>query len=164
MTTDHPNRDAATAPTLYYWHLWTDADGVSHQSRCMLDRFQQQSMSGAAPQWNDVQEASKATVVFSVLPVGWVGDWHENPKPQWIVPLSGRWYVQSMDGQRVELGVGEVSFGGDQHCRNDAHGHKGHRSGTIGDEPAVLMLVQLDGPNPPGRPPNALDDAGGDRD
>lgn len=157
--TDKQTSDPTTPPTLHYWHLWTDTGGVSHQSRCVFDHFQQQSMSGAAPQWNDVQQASQATVVFSVLPVGWVGDWHENPKPQWIVPLSGRWFVESMDGQRVELGTGEVSFGGDQHCSTDAHGHKGHRSGTLGEQPAVLMLVQLDRPNPPGRPPNALDDA-----
>jgi len=33
----------------------------------------------------------------------------------------------------------------------DAHGHTGHRSGTVGEEPAVLMLVQLeDGPAPAG--------------
>jgi hypothetical protein len=156
MTTDNQTSDSSNPPTLRYWHLWADADGVSHQSCCVLDHFQQQSMSGAAPQWNDVQGASKATVVFSVLPVGWVGDWHENPEPQWIVPLSGRWYVESMDGQRVELGAGDISFGGDQHCRPDAHGHKGHRSGTLGAEPAVLMLVQLAQPTEPGRPPNAL--------
>jgi len=134
-------------PVLHYWHIWTDADGVSHQSRCVLDAFQQQSMSGAAPQWNDVQPTGNATVVFSVLPVGWIGDWHENPRPQWIVPLAGRWFVESMDGTRIELGVGEISFGGDQGCIADVHGHKGHRSGTLGHEPAVLMLVQLEQPS-----------------
>lgn len=144
-------------PTLRYWQLWTDEQGVSHQSRCVLDHFEQQSMSGAAPQWNDVLGQTSATVVFSVLPVGWTGDWHENPKPQWIVPLSGRWFVQSMDGQRVELGAGDVSFGGDQRCVPDEHGHKGHRSGTLGDEPAVLMLVQLEQPGKRGRPANAVD-------
>jgi hypothetical protein len=49
-----------------------------------------------------------------------------------------------MDGTRVEMGPGEVSFGGDQGCVADADGHKGHRSGTVGDEPAVLMIVQMD--------------------
>ncbi len=76
---------------------------------------------------------------------GWSGDWHENPKPQWIVPLSGRWFVESMDGQRVEMGPGEISFGEDQNTRSQG-GRQGHRSGTVGAEPAVLMIVQLDGP------------------
>lgn len=131
-------------PVVHYWHVWSDDAGVSHQSRCALGAFERESMGGAAAQWNDRQPPSGAGVVFTVLPPGWVGEWHENPKPQWIVPLSGRWFVESMDGTRVEMGAGEVSFGGDQGCVADAEGRRGHRSGTLGGEPAVLMLVQLD--------------------
>ncbi|HEX5959803.1 MAG TPA: hypothetical protein VFY97_00975 [Rhodanobacteraceae bacterium] len=132
------------APELGYWHVWTDSDGISHQRRCAITTFERQSMGGAAPQWNAPQDATPRKAIFSVLPVGWTGDWHENPTPQWIVPLSGRWFVETMDGRRVEMGAGEVSFGGDQGCIADASGHKGHRSGTVGDEPAVLMLVQVE--------------------
>jgi hypothetical protein len=77
-----------------------------------------------------------------VQPVGWVGDWHENPAPQWIIVLSGRWWIESMDGTRIEQGPGAFSFGEDQGC-TEMGGKKGHRSGTIGAEPAVLMTVQL---------------------
>src|SRR5665213_337317 len=84
-------RDAA--PILTYWHLWTDANGVSHQTRCALDRFEQGSVGAAAPQWNDPQAKGLATVVLVVLAVGWVGGWHKNPAPQWILPVSGRWWV-----------------------------------------------------------------------
>ncbi len=82
-------------------------------------------------------------MVFVVLPVGWVGEWHENPTPQWILPLSGHWWVEAMDGTRIEMGPGELSLGEDQNCVQDGEGRKGHRSGTAGDEPAVLMTVQL---------------------
>ncbi|MGH8306900.1 MAG: cupin domain-containing protein [Gammaproteobacteria bacterium] len=143
-----PTNSTSTAhkdkPELQYWHLWTDEHGTSRQTRCVLTAFKRQSMGGAAPQWNDRPDATSGKVLFSVLPAGWTGDWHENPKPQWIVPLSGRWFVESMDGTRVELGVGEISFGGDQGCTADAQGRKGHRSGTLGDQPAVLMTVQLE--------------------
>ncbi len=135
--------ESAAKPVTGYWHLWTDHEGVSHQTRCELTQFEKKSMSGAAPQWNDAQARGEATVLFAVLPVGWVGDWHPNPGPQWIVPLSGRWWVEAMDGQRVELGPGELSFGEDQHCVKDADGRLGHRSGTLGDAPAHLMIVQL---------------------
>jgi hypothetical protein len=135
--------DEDDAPKVGYWHIWTDEDGVSHQRRCELAAFTLKGVGNAAPQWNDKQDSSEATVVFTVQPVGWIGEWHENPKPQWIVPLSGRWFVESMDGTRVEMGPGEISLGEDQDCREDAQGRKGHRSGTIGDEPAVLMTVQL---------------------
>ncbi|HJU25875.1 MAG TPA: hypothetical protein VJ722_04300 [Rhodanobacteraceae bacterium] len=131
-------------PTLSYWHVWVGDDGASHQERRLLGGFERQSMGGAAPQWNAVQPAVPGKAVFTVLPVGWIGEWHENPAPQWIVPMSGRWFVETMDGHRVEMGAGELSFGGDQGCTADAQGHKGHRSGTVGDEPAVLMLVQME--------------------
>lgn len=86
-----------------------------------------------------------ATAFATVLPVGWVGDWHENPRPQWIIPLSGRWFVEAVDGHRIEMGPGELSFGEDQHTRA-VDGKRGHRSGTVGDRPAVLMIVRLDAP------------------
>jgi hypothetical protein len=130
-------------PRLGYWHVWTDADGISRQSRCWLSEFELKGVGPADPQWNDKQARGEATVVFTVQPVGWVGEWHENPAPQWIVPLSGRWWVESMDGTRVEMGPGELSLGEDQGCVTDAKGRNGHRSGTVGDQPAVLMTVQL---------------------
>ena len=133
---------ADASPTLAYCHLWTDGNGVSHQSRCTLEHFELAQVGKAAPQWNDEQARGEATVVFTVLPVGWVGEWHENPAPQWIVPLSGRWWVEAMDGTRIAMGTGERSLGEDQGCVKDAQGRRGHRSGTVGDLPAVLMVVQ----------------------
>ncbi|MHB1587142.1 MAG: cupin domain-containing protein [Acidiferrobacteraceae bacterium] len=132
-----------SAPTLGYWHLYTDADGVSHHNRCVLEHFQLSGIGEAAPQWNNNQGQTAATVVFVVLPVGWVGEWHENPAPQWILPVSGRWWVEAMDGTRTEMGPGELSLGEDQGCVRNDGGRKGHRSGTVGGEPAVLMTVQL---------------------
>lgn len=136
-------------PSVPYWHLWTDKDGVSHQDKCSLSDFEFGSIGGGAdPQWKGNKTRGKMTVMTTVLPVGWTGDWHENPMPQWIIPLSGRWSVEAMDGNLQEFGVGEISFGGDQHCR-EKDDRKGHRSSTVGDEPAVLMLVQFeDAPAP----------------
>jgi hypothetical protein len=135
--------DSGPKPRIGYWHIWTDEQGVSHQTRCELTEWELKGVGNAAPQWNNKQPRSDATTVFTVQPVGWVGEWHENPAPQWIIPLSGRWWVESMDGTRVEMGAGELSLGEDQNCTQDSQGRKGHRSGTIGDEPAVLMTVQL---------------------
>jgi hypothetical protein len=129
-------------PRIPYWHLWADEKGASHQQECALTDFMLGSVGGADPQWNNRHDAHPSTVVISVQPVGWVGEWHENPAPQWIVVLSGRWWIESMDGTRIEQGPGEFSFGEDQGC-TEIEGRKGHRSGTIGDRPAVLMAVRL---------------------
>ena len=138
--------DLGPKPRIAYWHLWTDDSGVSHQTRCELTEWDAKRVGDADPQWNDQQERVASTVVFTVQPVGWVGDWHENPAPQWIVPISGRWWVEAMDGTRVEFGPGELSLGEDQGCTPDAQGRRGHRSGQIGESPAVLMTVQLHRP------------------
>ena len=130
-----------TSPNAPYWHIWTDDKGVSHQLRCQFDRFTWQGVGGAAPQWNLPLPPSEASVVFTVQPVGWIGEWHENPAPQWIVVLSGRWFIESMDGTRIEQGAGEFSLGEDQGCV-PRDGKRGHRSGTVGTAPAVLMCVQ----------------------
>lgn len=142
MSNDRKSSNHDDKPTLPYWHIWTDDDGVSHQNQCALKDFELSGVGDAAAQWNDQQARGEATVVFTVLPVGWVGEWHENPAPQWILPLSGGWFVESMDGTRVELGTGDLSRGEDQNCVADAQGNKGHRSGTLGDEPCALLCVQ----------------------
>ncbi len=132
------------SPSVDYWHVWTDEQGISRQSRRQISDFKLKSISPpAAAQWLGQVKQVGGTCSFTVLPVGWVGDWHENPHPQWIIPLSGRWFVETMDGQRVEMGVGEISFGADQNTQADATGHKGHLSGTVGDVPAVLLIVQF---------------------
>lgn len=144
-------------PTLTYWHVWTDDDGVSHQTQCELTNFERESMGGdVAPQWNDRLMSGESEILFCTLPVGWVGEWHENPRPQWIVPISGVWYVETMDGVRVEMGPGEVSFGADQNTRADETGRKGHVSGCVGDEPAKLMVIQLLGDEFLAAPPGAI--------
>ncbi len=133
-----------TGPTMAYWHLWTDAEGISRQTRCVMTGFAMKSIAPLiAPQWQGTPTSGAMTTNFMILPAGWIGAWHENPKPQWIVPLSGRWFVEAMDGMRAEMGPGEIAFGGDQNCRA-IDGRIGHRSGTLGNEPAVLMVVQLD--------------------
>jgi hypothetical protein len=131
-------------PIVPYWHLYTDGDGVSRQRRCALTEFELKTMNPpAAPQWQGRKHHDGMTVMVTVQPAGWVGEWHENPAPQWIIPLSGRWFVESMDGTRVEMGPGEISLGEDQGCKT-RNGRIGHLSGTVGPEPAVLMVVQFD--------------------
>jgi hypothetical protein len=130
------------APTITYWHLWSDESGISHFTECQLENFDFKGVGNADPQWNNKQKPCDSKVVFTVQPVGWVGEWHENPAPQWIIPISGHWWVEAMDGTRREFGPGDLQLGEDQSCTN-LNGKSGHRSGTIGDQPAVLMCIQL---------------------
>src|SRR5436190_13494714 len=65
---DNPAAGVET-PTVSYWHVWTDENGVSHQKRDERSAFKLQSISeGASPSWSDRQHTAGATVVMAVQP------------------------------------------------------------------------------------------------
>lgn len=135
--------DPGPKPTMDYWHVYTTPQGESRQEKFQLSDFKLKGVGpDVTPQWNDAMEVVPSSVTFTVLPIGWVGDWHENPRPQWITVLSGRWFVETMDGHRVEMGPGELMFGEDQGTR-PREGRKGHLSGTVGDKPCTMMVTGL---------------------
>jgi hypothetical protein len=130
---------------LLYWHIWSDADGVSHQTRRELNADDPKSNSlGASPERTDKSIGSRGQILVFVRPPGWVSEWHEADRPQWVMPIFGRWFAETTDGTRVEMGPGEASFDNDQHGARVAQGQVGHRSGTVGPLPAVVVAVQVE--------------------
>ena len=99
--------------------MWVNEQGESCQSLHSLSGHKQSVFAvGAAPIWSALHYNSMARIVTLILMPGEIGDWHENPMPQWIIPLRGRWSVETMDGVIVEMGPGDISFGGDQRTKN----------------------------------------------
>lgn len=148
MMTDLPSRvpldndgnDADRPPVLPFLNMWTAIDGTSRIDLSRMTGFGMKSVGGkASPQWMRPFPGEVAAINFAVLPVGWTGDWHESPSPQWVIPLRGRWFIETMDGNRVEMGPGDIHFGQDQ----DTTDGKGHRSGQIGDEPCFQIMIQF---------------------
>ncbi|MFZ9945588.1 MAG: cupin domain-containing protein [Vulcanococcus sp.] len=134
------NNDPSTA--LSYWHLWRDDDGISRQTYCELTGFEFINLGPRnTPLFNRVID-DNLTATAVILPVGWKASWHENPAPKLIYVLKGSWAITSMDGQRVVVGPGEFSFGGDQNCTTDAEGRNGHISEQLGDEPCIQLAIQ----------------------
>ncbi|MEX5215224.1 MAG: hypothetical protein NW703_13785 [Nitrospiraceae bacterium] len=128
-------------PRVPFWHMRPGPNGGSTIDRDLLDGFVRRVVSGnTAPIWMRRIEGRITGGWFTILPVGWVGEWHESPEPQWVIPLSGRWFLQTRDGKRVEMGPGDIHWGADI----DTTGQQGHFSGQIGDEPCVQLLVQFD--------------------
>ena len=57
----------APPPVTYYWHNWTDGKGVSHLTRCQLNKFELKSLSPpAAPEWANRQAPSNASIITVV--------------------------------------------------------------------------------------------------
>jgi hypothetical protein len=134
-----------SAPTLPYYLLSKAADGRSTLSAKALDGFRMRTVGGhAAPMWMFDAPGEVENLNISVLPVGWIGEWHERPWRQWVIPLSGRWFIEAQDGSRVEMGPGDIHWGEDITTRS-IKGDTGHRSGQVGPEPCVTMMVQFKG-------------------
>ncbi|MEE2826009.1 MAG: cupin domain-containing protein [Planctomycetota bacterium] len=134
-----------------YWHVWVDETGLTRQTeRTIVASVTRHKWHGiaeilASPVWQNVRSQQ-----VIVLQPGVEYDWHENPLPQWAICLKGRWFVETLDGTRVEMGPGELSLGEDQGSRGP-DGRQGHRSGAVGDLPCVLLLVQQPGEKGSGR-------------
>jgi hypothetical protein len=140
----HPTSDGtdeSRPPAIAYWSMFKDEEGNSALAEAWLEGFAKQALGGLAlPLWMRTFEGRLSAVKFFVLPVGWTGDWHESPKPQWVVPLSGRWYIETAAGQRLEMGPGEIHWGEDV----GTAGARGHRSGQIGEQPCVQLIIQFE--------------------
>ncbi|MFM9087355.1 MAG: cupin domain-containing protein [Cyanobium sp.] len=137
------SREEASPPSpLHYWHLWTDSDGITHQSHCSFAAFTSSPLNPhVAAQWS-AKLMDDGNSFLTLLPVGWLGEWHENQVPKWIFVLSGSWFVESMDGKRQVFGPGDFSFGGDQCSRRLDDGRWCHLSGQVGDEPCLQLIIQ----------------------
>lgn len=141
---DTAQNEPEKPPTTYYWHNWADHNGISHMTKCPLHHYTLKTMNKpAAPQWSDVLSRGEVQIISTVQPDHWNGAWHTDPKVQWIIPLKGTWFVQAMDGTRVEMGPGDISLGEDQRTLPDAQGHKGHLGGNVTSGPVTLMVIQL---------------------
>lgn len=131
---------------LPYYRLGIGRTGLTTMEPLVMSGFESRSLGGfASPSWVLDLPGLFQNVSFVLLPIGWIGDWHESPFPQWVVALSGRWFVETQDGTRVEMGPGDLHWGEDQGTRERAGGH-GHRSGQLGESPCMLMMVQRTGP------------------
>ncbi len=134
-----------TPPATTYWHLWTDGRGVSHLTSCKLSAFTLESMAPPADaEWVNRQPSGNATVITVVQPPHWKGIWHKETSALWVVTLKGKWFIEAMDGTKLDLGPGDVWLAEDKETKQDAAGRQGHQSGNLGDDPVTLLVVQLD--------------------
>ncbi len=140
---ENDGRDPADPPAMPFWQMKNASDGRSMIEQQTLGDFLRRSVSAdTAAIWMRQFPGEVMAVWFNILPVGWIGDWHPSPALQWVVPLSGRWFIETQDGGRVEMGAGEIHWGAD--LAGDAEATlKGHRSGQTGDLPCVQLMVQF---------------------
>ncbi|UMM09769.1 hypothetical protein MKW11_06910 [Gluconobacter frateurii] len=139
-----PVEDKPSFPSIAYWDNWTDTDGVTHLTHCKFSDFHEDSLSPSADKvLLGRAHTGSASVTMRVQPPKWKGGWNESHQVQWVVPLSGIYFVQAMDGTRVELNPGDILLSEDLNATPDRAGHRGHLSGNVGDDSVALLVTQF---------------------
>lgn len=118
-----------------YRHLYSDTEGESHCQNRQVELIST-TYEPPAPALDVSPIAPAVGCGFARLAAGWVGDWHPSPTRQWIFFLAG--------AIAFEASTGEVYYAKASSAilLEDTTG-KGHCSRVIGDEAAVVVIVQL---------------------
>jgi hypothetical protein len=138
-------RQALARKEITYANVWADDKGQTHVTKCVLKGLQLRAFAPpAAPYVMGIVPEDIESIVFSILPAGWFGDWHHAPGPQWVITLSGQWEVQTTDGTTLRQGPGEFQFNSDESSfATSPGGHVGHTARLVGSVPNVRMIITL---------------------
>jgi hypothetical protein len=142
---DDTVQQALARNEISYANVWADDKGQTHVTKCVLKGLQLHAFAPpAAPYLMGIAPEDIESIVFSVLPAGWFGDWHHAPGPQWVITLSGQWEVQTTDGSTLRQGLGEFQFNSDESAfATTPGGHVGHTARLVGSVPNVRMIITL---------------------
>ena len=106
--------------------LYTGADGRSHFED--LNELPPDVEASAARRATEVQ--------FRRFPVGFFSDFHNAPRRQFLITLSGQMEIGLGDGTRRRFGAGDVMLA------EDLTG-QGHTSRVVGNQPRVAAIIPL---------------------
>ena len=107
--------------------LYTGDDGQSHIEE--LDLASHHSLG---------DPAATASISFRESPVGRFSDWHNAPRRQYVITVSGEVEIGLGDGTFHRLGPGHVTLA------EDLTG-QGHTTKSVGTEPRISATIPLSG-------------------
>lgn len=128
-----------------YYQIWADQEGETHFTKCKMQGFNL-TIYSSLPQYvrSDFGGTPKL-MVLTELAVGLAQPLHPAPQVQFVVTLSGSWYIETTDGTRHEFVKGDLLFQ-DDISTSPADKTPEHYSGTVGNEPCQQLVVQLTRP------------------
>jgi hypothetical protein len=128
-----------------YYQIYASESGTTHFGKWKMTGFDLQAY-GSKPQYVRSDFGGEPTkLVFTELAVGLEQPLHSCPAVQFVVTLSGSWYVKTTDGTKFAFKPGDVLFQ-DNTKNSPANKQPEHYSGVVGDQPCQQMIVQLSRP------------------
>jgi len=120
---------------LTYTRIYADESGTSHFEELSVELDRPHS-APSVPSFQMSAPIEVSLARLSVMPPGFVADWHPAPRRQYSLHLSGELEVEVGDGQIRRLGPGSIVL------LEDVSG-QGHRTRVIGEEPMVGAFLHL---------------------
>jgi len=118
-----------------YTRIYADADGESHFEDVAPDMKKSDHSS-----LKSQMIAAKGVIFRETKGAQYFVDWHNAPRRQFVVNLSGEVEITVSDGQTRRFGPGTVLLA------EDVNG-KGHISRGVGDSERLVMFIPLADPN-----------------
>jgi len=116
--------DAQTRKPIMMTRIFTGPDGLSHAEQVEMK---------LTPNGTSTMKAS--SIEFSSRPAAPVGDWHTGPRRQFVITLSGHAELEVANGQKVQIGPGNINL------IEDTTG-KGHTTHNIDDR--IVATIPLE--------------------
>lgn len=120
-----------SVPALSYVHLYVDANGDSHFRE---ERFDFRSTRAGGPLMHALSTGPGAMLLR--LKPGAFEDWHNAPKPWYLIVVQGMSEVTASDGEVRRFGPGSVVL------MDDATG-KGHRTRAVGQIDHIAAVIPV---------------------
>lgn len=118
-----------------YTRLYTDEQGETHFADVEV-RLNSVPFAPLTPPLDLSAFLPATQCAFLGGPPGWRGDWHPSSARNFFVVLTGEWEIEASDGTVRLFSPTDVLLA------EDTTG-KGHRSGVVGEEESLALLVQL---------------------
>jgi hypothetical protein len=115
--------------------IYADESGQSHAAEQLIE-LDITAFETAVPAFEVSTPIAVSLARFSVMPPGWVGDWHPAPRRQYSLHLAGELEVEVGDGRVCRFGPGSIVL------LEDVSG-QGHRTRVVGEQPVVGVFMQL---------------------
>lgn len=113
-----------------YTRIYADANGVSHFQDVDVP------MEAAPLGTGTISEMIAAKGVMFRLSRGYFIDWHNAPRRQFVVNMSGEVEIVTSDGEKRRFGPGSILLAEDL-------SRKGHTSREIGDQERLSLFIPL---------------------
>jgi hypothetical protein len=115
--------------------IFADESGRSHVDELRIELEVADSAS-SVPSIPMSSPIALSLARFSVMPPGFVADWHPAPRRQYSLHLSGELEVEVGDGEVRRIGPGSIVL------LEDVSG-QGHRTRVVGEQPVVGVFLWL---------------------